>query len=144
MTSLTKVLLLSVVVLSAWAPALPAEEITIHGASWGQAESAALPQAAAAPPQRWKQSDKAYKNPRYRYAQGIRYSRRVRYAGGFRFRLTKRDQQPYQSRNGISYAGQFGRNRAFTAPARSHYGSGKQRYGNRINYGHGQGYGLGR
>lgn len=144
MTNPTKVLLLSVVVLSFSAGTLGAEGITIHGASWGQSEDAPPPAAAVSAAQPPKQSGGTYKNPHFKYGRGVQYRGRIRYAGGFAFSASKQLYWAHHWRTSIRYAGNMGRNTRFEPSSPRRYGNSSSSYGNRIQYGHGQGYGLSR
>lgn len=144
MTSQTKELLLLGFALSFAAASASAGEITIHGASWGEAAAAPAPVAVVTPTRQPDASDVSFQPRPAEYGRNIAYGRKIRYAGSFRWENTKRDQRPYRIQNNIQYGDKLDPTRSFYRRPLRFRPSDRQPYGNKIRYGHGQGYSLGR
>ncbi len=141
MTSMTKALLLSALTLS-WTGAGAAEGIVIHGATWGQAEEAPPPAEATSATLRPASSGAVYRKPLVSYGQNLRGRTNISYAGSFGLDVSKREFRRYEQGHNIVYGENLERTRTFDRRENRPYAPNRQRYGNRITYGHGRGYSI--
>jgi hypothetical protein len=152
MTSTTNVLLLSALTLSTTiaataeqgvaAEGAEAGGVTIHGASWGRVENAPPPAEATAATLGPTSSGAVYRKPAVSYGQNLRGRTNITYAGSFALDFSKRELRRYEQGHNIIYGQRLERTRTFDRRENRPYAPNRQRYGNRIRYGHGRGYSI--